>query len=73
MRCDGTALGRLHRDVRASGAHVESEITVDVGDVEQSLEEVGGDVAFLLELLDRGGGALDGALSAGAKSGLVVM
>ena len=73
MRDDGPALRSLDGDVGPAGANVEREVAVDVGDVEEPLEEVGGDVAFLLELLDGGRGALRDSVSTGAESGVLVM
>ena len=41
--------------------HIQRQVAVDVGDVQELLEEVGGDIALLLELLDGRRGALDGS------------
>ena len=44
---------RLHRHIGAALTHVEIEVTVDIRDVEQPLQEVGRDIAFALEILNR--------------------
>ena len=46
----------------ATGAHVEREVAIDVGDVEDALDEIRGNVAFLLELVDRRRRACAGVL-----------
>ena len=43
----------VHRDVGAAGAGIDVDVAVEVGDVEQLLDVVGGDVALFVELRGR--------------------